>query len=53
MFTKREALALIERLRAEGKTVVFTNGVFDLLASGARALSSGTLAGWGTRSSSA
>lgn len=34
MFTKREALALIERLRAEGKTIVFTNGVFDLLHPG-------------------
>ena len=34
MFTKREALALIEQLRAEGKTVVFTNGVFDLLHPG-------------------
>jgi rfaE bifunctional protein nucleotidyltransferase chain/domain len=34
MFTKREALALIERLRTEGKTVVFTNGVFDLLHPG-------------------
>jgi D-glycero-beta-D-manno-heptose 1-phosphate adenylyltransferase len=34
MFTKREALALIERIRADGKTVVFTNGVFDLLHPG-------------------
>ena len=34
MFTKREALVLIERLRADGKTVVFTNGVFDLLHPG-------------------
>jgi len=34
MFTKLEALALIERLRAEAKTVVFTNGVFDLLHPG-------------------
>jgi rfaE bifunctional protein nucleotidyltransferase chain/domain len=34
MFTKREAQALIERLRSEGKTVVFTNGVFDLLHPG-------------------
>lgn len=34
MFTKREALALIERLRSEGKTIVFTNGVFDLLHPG-------------------
>ena len=34
MFTKREALALIERLRADGKTVVFTNGVFDILHPG-------------------
>lgn len=34
MFTKLEALALIERLRANGGTVVFTNGVFDLLHPG-------------------
>lgn len=34
MFTKREALALVERFRADGKTVVFTNGVFDLLHPG-------------------
>ena len=34
MFTKHEALALIERMRADGKTVVFTNGVFDLLHPG-------------------
>jgi D-beta-D-heptose 7-phosphate kinase/D-beta-D-heptose 1-phosphate adenosyltransferase len=34
MFTKPEALALVERLRADGKTVVFTNGVFDLLHPG-------------------
>ena len=34
MFTKHEALALTERMRAEGKTVVFTNGVFDLLHPG-------------------
>ena len=34
MFTNREALALIDRLRAEAKTVVFTNGVFDLLHPG-------------------
>lgn len=29
--TTAEATALVERLRAEGKTIVFTNGVFDLL----------------------
>ena len=29
--TVREAAAHVERLRAAGKTVVFTNGVFDLL----------------------
>ena len=29
--TVAEAVAAIERLRAVGKTVVFTNGVFDLL----------------------
>jgi rfaE bifunctional protein nucleotidyltransferase chain/domain len=34
MFTNREALALIDRLRADAKTVVFTNGVFDLLHPG-------------------
>jgi rfaE bifunctional protein nucleotidyltransferase chain/domain len=34
MFTKPEALALIERLRSDGKTIVFTNGVFDLLHPG-------------------
>src|SRR5438132_817148 len=34
MFTQAEALALIARLRAAGKTVVFTNGVFDLLHPG-------------------
>ena len=26
-----EASALVDRLRAAGRTVVFTNGVFDLL----------------------
>jgi D-glycero-beta-D-manno-heptose 1-phosphate adenylyltransferase len=31
MLTKAEAVALVERLRATAKTVVFTNGVFDLL----------------------
>jgi len=34
MFTRHEALALVERRRAEGKAVVFTNGVFDLLHPG-------------------
>ena len=29
--TIAEALALVERLRAAGQTIVFTNGVFDLL----------------------
>jgi D-beta-D-heptose 7-phosphate kinase/D-beta-D-heptose 1-phosphate adenosyltransferase len=29
--TVAEAVAVVERLRATGKTVVFTNGVFDLL----------------------
>jgi rfaE bifunctional protein nucleotidyltransferase chain/domain len=29
--TTDEAVALVERLRAAGRTVVFTNGVFDLL----------------------
>ncbi len=34
MFTETDALALIARLRAAGKSVVFTNGVFDLLHPG-------------------
>lgn len=34
MFTLPPALALVQRLRAEGKSVVFTNGVFDLLHPG-------------------
>jgi D-glycero-beta-D-manno-heptose 1-phosphate adenylyltransferase len=29
--TRDEAAALVDRLRAAGRTVVFTNGVFDLL----------------------
>jgi rfaE bifunctional protein nucleotidyltransferase chain/domain len=33
-FALSEAVALAERLRAENKTVVFTNGVFDLLHPG-------------------
>lgn len=32
--TTREAAALVARLHAEGRTVVFTNGVFDLLHPG-------------------
>src|SRR5207248_2974158 len=31
MLTQAAAVALVEYLRAAGKTVVFTNGVFDLL----------------------
>jgi D-beta-D-heptose 7-phosphate kinase/D-beta-D-heptose 1-phosphate adenosyltransferase len=31
MQTRADAVALVERLRAAGKTIVFTNGVFDLL----------------------
>src|SRR5215471_4822848 len=31
MLTKAAAVALVERLRANRQTVVFTNGVFDLL----------------------
>jgi rfaE bifunctional protein nucleotidyltransferase chain/domain len=31
MHTRADAVALVERLRAAGKTIVFTNGVFDLL----------------------
>jgi rfaE bifunctional protein nucleotidyltransferase chain/domain len=32
--TRSEAVAFVERARAEGKTVVFTNGVFDILHPG-------------------
>lgn len=32
--TLREAAAFAERLRAQGKTIAFTNGVFDLLHPG-------------------
>jgi rfaE bifunctional protein nucleotidyltransferase chain/domain len=31
MHTRADAVALVERLRAAGKTIVFSNGVFDLL----------------------
>jgi D-beta-D-heptose 7-phosphate kinase/D-beta-D-heptose 1-phosphate adenosyltransferase len=31
MLTRAAAVAVVERLRAAGRTVVFTNGVFDLL----------------------
>ena len=34
MVTVSEAVALAHHLRARGKTVVFTNGVFDLLHPG-------------------
>jgi D-beta-D-heptose 7-phosphate kinase/D-beta-D-heptose 1-phosphate adenosyltransferase len=34
MFTISEAVALAQQLRAAGKTLVFTNGVFDLLHPG-------------------
>ena len=34
MFTLPEAVALVNQLRADGKKVVFTNGVFDLLHPG-------------------
>ena len=34
MFTEAEALELVGRLRAGGKRIVFTNGVFDLLHPG-------------------
>jgi D-beta-D-heptose 7-phosphate kinase/D-beta-D-heptose 1-phosphate adenosyltransferase len=34
MYTLDEALALRDRLRSAGKTLVFTNGVFDLLHPG-------------------
>jgi D-glycero-beta-D-manno-heptose 1-phosphate adenylyltransferase len=29
--TRADAIAVVQRLRAAGKTIVFTNGVFDLL----------------------
>jgi D-glycero-beta-D-manno-heptose 1-phosphate adenylyltransferase len=32
--TRTEAVGLVKRLRAAGKTVVFTNGVFDILHPG-------------------
>jgi D-glycero-beta-D-manno-heptose 1-phosphate adenylyltransferase len=32
--TREEARRFVERLRAEGRTIVFTNGVFDLLHPG-------------------
>src|SRR6476469_7907770 len=32
--TRSEAAGLVERARVEGKTVVFTNGVFDVLHPG-------------------
>ena len=31
MYTQASIVALVERLRAAGQTIVFTNGVFDLL----------------------
>jgi rfaE bifunctional protein nucleotidyltransferase chain/domain len=34
MYTLPDALTLVKRLRGEGKTIVFTNGVFDLLHPG-------------------
>jgi rfaE bifunctional protein nucleotidyltransferase chain/domain len=34
MMPLADAVAIVERLRASGKTVVFTNGVFDLLHPG-------------------
>jgi D-glycero-beta-D-manno-heptose 1-phosphate adenylyltransferase len=50
--TSTEALAVVARLRARGKTVVFTNGVFDILHPGhvrylndARALGDGLIVG--------
>jgi D-glycero-beta-D-manno-heptose 1-phosphate adenylyltransferase len=52
MSTQADALALVERLRAAGKKIVFTNGVFDLLHVGhlrylqeARGLGDGLLVG--------
>lgn len=50
--TSTEALAVVARLRAQGKTVVFTNGVFDILHPGhvrylkdARSLGDGLIVG--------
>ena len=50
--TRQDAVALVERLRTAGQTVVFTNGVFDLLHVGhlrylqhARALGDALLVG--------
>jgi D-beta-D-heptose 7-phosphate kinase/D-beta-D-heptose 1-phosphate adenosyltransferase len=34
MYTRAEAIALVSRLRAAGKKIVFTNGVFDLMHPG-------------------
>jgi len=34
VLSREQAAALVARLRSEGKTVVFTNGVFDLLHPG-------------------
>jgi D-beta-D-heptose 7-phosphate kinase/D-beta-D-heptose 1-phosphate adenosyltransferase len=34
VLSREQAVALVARLRAEGKTVAFTNGVFDLLHPG-------------------
>jgi len=34
VLTPEKAAALVERLRSEGKTIVFTNGVFDILHPG-------------------
>ncbi len=34
MYTLPDALTLVDRLRVEGRTIVFTNGVFDLLHPG-------------------
>ena len=34
MYTRTDAVALVSRLRAAGKKIVFTNGVFDLMHPG-------------------
>jgi D-beta-D-heptose 7-phosphate kinase/D-beta-D-heptose 1-phosphate adenosyltransferase len=34
VLTRDEAVARVQRLRAQGRTIVFTNGVFDLLHPG-------------------
>ena len=58
MLTRAAVVAVVERLRASGRTVVFTNGVFDLLHVGhlrylqqARALGDALIVGLNSDSS--